>query len=120
MSRISVVAVVAVAGVLFCVAPGQAASGTAGTCQAELEKFCAGVQTGEGRVLKCLEEHDADLSAACRAHVNTMAQYQACLDDAVRLCPGIQPGVGKGLKCLRSHMTDLSTDCKRELQKIKP
>jgi len=114
--RIVTVAVCGVlAGLLALAAPA-----VAQTCQAEIEKFCKEVRPGEGRVLNCLKENDAGLSDVCRAHVNAMLQYTACIDDAMRLCPGMQPGVDKGIACLRAHISDLSTECKRELHKIRP
>jgi hypothetical protein len=86
-------------------------------CGPEMEKFCKGVAVGEGRILKCLQEHRADLSAECRAYVNTASQYVACVDDVMQLCPGMQPGSGEGMVCLRTHQGDLSEGCKYELQK---
>jgi len=35
-------------------------------CEDDLTMFCAGVQPGEGRVLKCLKEHKAELSSKCQ------------------------------------------------------
>jgi hypothetical protein len=37
----------------------------AGACQADIEKLCSKVAIGEGRVLKCLEESKAKVSADC-------------------------------------------------------
>jgi len=37
-------------------------------CAADVERFCKDVHPGEGRVLKCLDAHAAELSAACMAH----------------------------------------------------
>lgn len=39
------------------------------TCQKDTKAYCADVTTGQGRLKKCLEEHDAQLSARCRAAV---------------------------------------------------
>jgi hypothetical protein len=86
-------------------------------CRLEMDKFCKDVAAGEGRILKCLQEHDADLSAKCRAYVNTASQYVACSDDVMQLCPGTQPGSGGAMKCLRTHQGDLSTGCKNALRK---
>jgi hypothetical protein len=36
-------------------------------CKGDKEKFCAGVQPGEGRIMKCMKEHEKDLSAGCKA-----------------------------------------------------
>lgn len=87
------------------------------TCRAEMDKFCKDVAAGEGRILKCLQEHDAELSEACRAYVNTASQYVACLDDVLRLCPNTQPGGARAMKCLRAHQGELSTECKNELRR---
>ncbi len=86
-------------------------------CRVEMDKFCKDVAAGEGRVLKCLQAHNQDLSDACKAYVNTAAQYVACVDDVMRLCPNTQPGGARGMKCLRTHQGELSDECKRELSK---
>jgi hypothetical protein len=69
-------------------------------------------------MVRCLEAHSADLSAECRAHVNTATQYMACLDDVMRLCPRVQPGGARGLACLRANQGQLSDECKYELGKL--
>ncbi|HEX4385364.1 MAG TPA: cysteine rich repeat-containing protein [Myxococcales bacterium] len=38
-------------------------------CQSDMEKFCQGVQPGEGRVIACLQQHQADLSPACSSQM---------------------------------------------------
>jgi Cysteine rich repeat len=35
-------------------------------CQADVQKFCAGVKPGGGRIRDCIAEHRDDLSQACR------------------------------------------------------
>lgn len=35
-------------------------------CRDDLEKHCADVEAGEGRLLKCIQEHDAAVSARCK------------------------------------------------------
>lgn len=39
----------------------------ANACKADMKKFCAGTQPGEGRLVKCLKQHEAELSADCKA-----------------------------------------------------
>lgn len=38
----------------------------ANECHDDLLEYCANVEVGEGRVLTCLEQHDADVSAQCK------------------------------------------------------
>lgn len=117
MSRTMIAAALGLVCVGACIAPQAFAKEE--TCRAEMDKFCKDVQPGEGRLVKCLREHDADLSAKCRAYVNTAVQYMACLDDATRLCPRMEPAGGRVLQCLRTHQTDLSTECKNELRRMR-
>jgi hypothetical protein len=37
----------------------------AGECKSDLEKYCASVPIGDGRVAGCLKQHEATLSATC-------------------------------------------------------
>jgi hypothetical protein len=37
----------------------------ANECDADLDKFCSAVQAGEGRLLKCLDDNSAKISARC-------------------------------------------------------
>jgi len=38
-------------------------------CANDIEKFCRGVQEGEGRIARCLGEHSAELSPKCAEQV---------------------------------------------------
>lgn len=46
-------------------------------CKAEITKWCKDVKKGGGRIVKCLQEHDKDLSDACKAKLTTVEQKQA-------------------------------------------
>lgn len=43
-------------------------------CAADTEKFCKGIQPGEGRIAKCLKEHIQDISPGCREKVHGLKQ----------------------------------------------
>ena len=38
----------------------------ANECDADLDKYCASVEAGEGRLLDCLEKHDKQVSERCK------------------------------------------------------
>jgi len=41
-------------------------------CSGDVEKFCKEVKPGEGRILKCLDGHEQELSSACRQGIDTL------------------------------------------------
>ena len=91
-------------------------------CAGDIQKFCAGVQQGEGRVARCLRENQQKLSPPCqngmRAAESLMKEVvMACEDDLHRYCAGAAPGTAKD--CLRTNFRALSMGCKRELFEAK-
>jgi len=100
------------------------ASGRLAACRADRETFCKGVPLGGGRVVRCLEQHAANLSDGCRWVLGTMAPgggrrpssaAQACHDDAVRLCRDSGGNRANLKACLHSHAAELSDGCKSAL-----
>ena len=88
-------------------------------CMNELEQFCKEVQPGEGRILKCLQEHDRDLSAVCRDKVQSILKRledakQACAPDIGKFCADVVPGGGRLSKCLTPHFEELTPACKEK------
>jgi len=91
-------------------------------CQGDVQKFCAGVQPGAGRIATCLKEHQAELSDLCKAHIHGMKtkareHFKACADDVDKFCKDTQPGGGRIAKCLVDHESNLSAACKAEIAK---
>ena len=43
-------------------------------CAGDTEKFCKGIQPGEGRIAKCLNEHLQEISPICREKVSGLKQ----------------------------------------------
>jgi len=40
-------------------------------CETEIDSLCGDVAVGEGRILACLDEHEAELGEACRTAIGT-------------------------------------------------
>ena len=49
--------------------PNRGKGALRGACSGEAEKFCANTPRGKGRLRSCLQEHQAELSDACKAAV---------------------------------------------------
>ncbi len=110
---------------------GPAAAGRkGGVCASDVEKFCKDVEPRGGGIRKCLAEHEAELSPACKDHFDKMAEraakrreknqarrearHKACKDDIAKFCKDVRGG-GKVMDCLRQHESELSAACKTEL-----
>jgi hypothetical protein len=96
-------------------------------CGGDIEKFCRAVKPGVGRIGRCLEDHEAQLSSACQTRVEAdklkaralIAEFsEACRGDVAYLCPGVAPGGGRLLKCLSTNDYALSRSCVAEISKV--
>ena len=47
-------------------APRPPSSGLRAACKADVEKVCAGIQPGGGRIAECLKQNEAQVSAPCK------------------------------------------------------
>jgi hypothetical protein len=85
-------------------------------CLEEIEKYCNHVTPGEG-TLKCLQEHDNDLSTTCREKLvannrKILNVQQHCAGDIGTFCRGVVPESARILKCLSGHRDELAPDCR--------
>ncbi|MBU2573668.1 MAG: cysteine rich repeat-containing protein [Elusimicrobia bacterium] len=114
----------ACAALLACAVLGTAAKAEENPCKADKEKFCKDVQPGEGRIIKCLKEHEAELSAGCKAKGDELKKKadelkEACQADLDKFCKDIQPGEGRLAKCLKEHNAELSKTCSKKIAEEK-
>src|SRR5215510_7134493 len=98
-------------------------------CRGDVEKFCQGIPPGGGRLIRCLEENSAKLSAGCKkvigaggaeaggaeASGGATSAKTACRGDAMRLCADAVGDQVKMKQCLQAHAAQLSDGCKTAL-----
>lgn len=96
-------------------------------CTAEVERLCADVAVGEGRLVGCLRAHDLELSEPCRTRVTGLIARRrngpalgpqtmlACKTDLGTHCAGIASGGGRLRACLDQHAAQLAPRCTRAL-----
>lgn len=87
-----------------------------GPCKADIEKFCKDVQPGQGRIVRCMRQHENEVSPACRNHIAEVREQQQefkrdCSADASRFCKDMKPGGGRIINCLKQHQAELSAAC---------
>jgi hypothetical protein len=99
-------------------------------CKMELEKYCAQVTPGQGRVLACLYAYGDKLSSKCEYALYDAAvqleravaalSYVAneCDADMEKYCGSIQPGEGRLLECLEKHDKEVSGRCKQAVKDV--
>jgi hypothetical protein len=90
-----------------------------GACRDDVAKYCKDVQPGEGRMIKCMKEHEKDLSPGCKANMAEMEKKyhearEDCKDDVMKFCSDIKPGQGRIIHCLKEHEKELSPQCKSQ------
>lgn len=93
-----------------------------GPCKEDVDKFCAEAQ--RGAVGKCLREHEAELSSACREQISKMRKkvkslQESCDEDLQKFCSSVQPGGGRVLRCLDGNYDRLSETCQQSLTATK-
>ena len=95
-----------------------------GPCADDVAKFCKDTQPGEGRMAKCLREHEKDLLPDCKERITAAKQARqefrkACENDAMHFCKDMKPGGGRIHNCLREHESALTPDCMAMMEKNK-
>lgn len=97
-----------------------------GPCREDVKKLCAGIEPGGGAILKCMKEHEGQVSAGCKAHLEQKKgelkekfgqAREACKEDKEKFCKDVKPGGGAIIKCMKSHEAELSAGCKATMGK---
>jgi hypothetical protein len=121
---------IVVAGALLAVAlifGFDASAADQNPCSEDIAKFCKDVKPGQRAIMECLEQHESQLSDACKDYeakmerpraesrevvMQQMRVRQACRDDVAKFCNDLKPGSGGIAMCLKEHASELSLPCK--------
>jgi hypothetical protein len=89
-------------------------------CGRDIERLCAEVKPGSGRVVACLIRQQDDLTSSCRPEIERIqaatqriAEVRAaCKADVDRLCSGAGLDAGPLVECLEANRAGLSETCR--------
>ena len=120
MKRILGTYLLVIAGLLIMSAAQAEEKEGPGTCRADVQKLCKGVQPGGGRIAGCLKQHESELSPGCRERIAAAREegkelMEACKADAEALCKGVQAGQGRIMRCLVEHKDRVSGACRAKI-----
>lgn len=93
-------------------------------CAEDAKKLCQGVEPGEGRIVRCMKEHESELSPACKDNIANFKERakefaEACKEDVQRNCKNVKRGGGRIVQCLKQHEDALSSECKEKMSRPK-
>ena len=93
-------------------------------CEKDIAKFCKEIEPGEGRILKCLELSEKDLTPLCKKQLAQIEKaveevQNACADDYAIFCSSLLPGQGRIAACLEKNQEILTPNCKKNLGAVK-
>ena len=96
-------------------------------CKDDFRKLCK--DAAGGSLVQCMEQHRAEVSAACRAAMDASKsgaraagahgqRPPSCKDDFVRVCKGAKSGALRD--CLKAHRLELSELCRKMFDMSQP
>ena len=83
------------------------------SCRPDYHRLCSYVLPGDGRVARCLLDHETDVAPSCMKSLKIAYAMEVFMPDYRRLCNGVPPGGGQILECLGSRMEALAPECQR-------
>jgi hypothetical protein len=92
-------------------------------CEGDIAKFCKNLERGEGRILRCLNLNEENLTPACGKQLGQIQKaveevQEACVDDYAIFCSGLLPGEGRIAACLEKNDRILTPKCKASLKEV--
>ena len=101
------------------ISPSRPISGWA-VCNDSIAKLCVGVQSGEGRIARCLldKAHVAQIPLACKQiaekGLGQAPNWNSCTASIAKFCPGVKSGDGRVAACLveKEHIGSIPLSCR--------
>ncbi len=88
------------------------ADGVMDTCRADYHRICPRVVPGDGRVARCLLDHERELSPPCLQTLKIASAVEDCLPDYGRYCQDVPKGI-EAFQCLAGKVERLTPACQR-------
>lgn len=93
---------------------------TKNPCADDVAKYCKDVTPGGGRLVRCLKQHEGELSPECKtsqekARARATEAHDACADDVQKFCKEVTPGGGRIIRCFNDKSKTLSPECRDKL-----
>jgi hypothetical protein len=95
-----------------------------GPCAETVQQYCRDVTPGEGRIIKCLNEHRDDQSPFCKDWIADQQKSlkelnTACYEEIGKLCRYDSSDGLRIFQCLDYNYVALKLDCRNKLREIK-
>jgi Cysteine rich repeat len=81
-------------------------------CRSDYHRICPDVVPGDGRVARCLMDHDRELTPYCLQSLRTASAAEDCQADYQRFCRDVAKGP-EAFRCLADRMERLEPSCRR-------
>jgi len=99
-------------------------------CKEDVNKLCADIEPGDGRIHECLVANKAQLSPSCKREedrlqtiestdVRLRPGFKSCKEEVDVYCKDVKPGQGRVFRCLQANLmeSDFSDGCKSEVER---
>ncbi len=95
-----------------------------GPCSETVAKYCGDTVPGNGRIMRCLNDHRDDQSIACKDWVedqqkNMRELMGVCTEEITVLCRMDPPDAARIFFCLSDNYVALKVDCRSKLAEIR-
>ena len=115
---------IAVIGLVYLILAASAPAQVRTPCSETIDKFCKDVIPGNGRIMKCLNDHREDQSIACKDWVEDQQKsardlMAVCPEEIAKLCRATQPDAVSIYYCLLDNYSALLQDCRSKLGEIR-